>query len=529
MGVKNSLNPDITPKNLIDLWLFNFAKHKDSIDLSSYEDTIQFNMANIINQGGTHTNEIKTFPVIFHAIIDTPKLLTPSGGDIIDFNVSEILKDVNNGFRNSGIQFKAVANDEDGNALDYPGLNIINALNLQTQRVNTTTLTPSANDIHRYTENGVAISERYETTVNGNSPNETTIIQEGVSLDSIYSEFSWNSDRVINIFLINGFSSSLLDVQYTPALIASNPFLYDSIKLDGGADVNFNITLPFWALGRPYIDAETPGYGYRYTVLEENTHNPDVVTGTHYINNQIASKLTAVTVSYSIDSLNYYGGYYSQNDSNKAVPLIKGLGHLFGLTNIVNVYPTDAEKIFTTGSYFGNNLTPTVGICYATGYGAACFYQRFHTGSAAFTDCSEDTASSGGVYVTNRSRANELCNSSDINVLSNYMFNSNILGNSMYSTNDFSDQQILRMNANIDLNYVDTITSQSIQGIFKRILSTNTKVYAFENVISCTSEDDSRTLSVNRSLAVSFDQDKLNANELFEQTKNNITNIVNTF
>ena len=37
MGVKSSLNPEITPKGLIDLWLFNFAKHKDSIDLSSYD------------------------------------------------------------------------------------------------------------------------------------------------------------------------------------------------------------------------------------------------------------------------------------------------------------------------------------------------------------------------------------------------------------------------------------------------------------------------------------------------------------
>lgn len=524
MGVKSSLNPEITPKGLIDLWLFNFAKHKDSIDLSSYEDTIQFNMADIINQGGTHTNEIKTFPVIFHAIIDTPKLLTPSGGDIIDFNVSEILKDVNYGFRNSGIQFKAVANDEDGNALDYPGLNIINALNLQTQRINTTTSTPSANDMHRYTENGVAISDRYET-----DDNQNTAIQEGVSLDSIYSKFSWNSDRVINIFLINGFSSSLLDVQYTPALIASNPFLYDSIKLDGGVDVNFNITLPFWALGRPYIDAETPGYGYRYTTVEEDTHDPEVITGTHYINNQIASKLTAVATSSSIDSLNYYGGYYT-NDSNKALVLIKGLGHLFGLTNAVNVYPTEAQRVFTTGGMFSNQTTPRRGICYATRSSSTnCFYKSFDSPIVALSDCSEDTARSGGVYVTNERPVDELCDTSEVDGLDNYMHNSNIVGNSIYATNNFSDQQILRMNANINLNYLDTITSQSIQGVFKRILSTNTKVYDFESVISCTSEDDSKTLSANRSLAVSFDQDKLNANELFEQTKNNITNIVNTF
>jgi len=520
MGVKSSLNPEITPKGLIDLWLFNFAKHKDSIDLSSYEDTIQFNMADIINQGGTHTNEIKTFPVVFHAIIDTPKLLTPSGGDIIDFNVSEILKDVNHGFRNSGIQFKAVANDEDGNALDYPGLNIINALNLQTQRVNTTTSTPSANDIHRYTENGVAVSDRYEI-----DDDQNTAIQEGVSLDSIYSEFSWNSDRVINIFLINGFSSSLLDVQYTPALIASNPFLYDSIKLGGGADVNFNITLPFWALGRPYIDAETPGYGYRYTTVEEDTHNPDVVTGTHYINNQIASKLTAVVASSSIDSLNYYGGYYSTNDSNQAVTLIKGLGHLFGLANTLNVYPTDAEKVFTTG-YFASQPTPRVGICYANNL---CFYERFNSGAAAFSDCSDDTARSGGIYITNTQADDELCSGSEIDVLSNYMYNSNIVGNSIYATNNFSDQQILRMNANIDLNYYDTVTSHTTQGVLKRILYTGTELYNFDEVIACTEEDASKTLAVNRSLAVSYDQDKLNANQLFEETKNNITNIINTF
>jgi len=520
MGVKSSLNSQVTPKSLIDLWLFNFAKHKDSIDLSSYEDTIQFNMANIINQGGTHTNEIKTFPVIFHAVIDTPKLLTPSGGDIIDFNVSEILKDVNYGFRDSGIQFKAVAKDEEGNYLDYPGLNIINALNLQTQRVNTTTSTPSANDIHRYTENGVAVSDRYET-----DDNQNTAIQEGVSLDSIYSEFSWNSDRVINIFLINGFSSSLLDVQYTPALIASNPFLYDSIKLDGGADVNFNITLPFWALGRPYIDAETPGYGYRYTTVEEDTHDPDVITGTHYINNQIASKLTVVSVSSSIDSLNYYGGYYSTNDSNQAVTLIKGLGHLFGLANTLNVYPTDAQRIFTT-NYFAAQSTPRVGICYANNL---CFYEKFTSGAAALSDCSEDTARSGGIYITNERAADELCNNSEIDVLRNYMYNSNIAGNSIYATNNFSDQQILRMNANIDLNYYDTVTSHTIQGVLKRILSTNTQTYDFETTFSCTGQDESRTLTLNRSLAINFDQAKLDANELFESTKNNIINIINSF
>ena len=529
MGIRSSLNPEITPKDLIDLWLFNFAKHKDSIDLSSYEDTIQFNMANIISQGGNHTSQTKTFPVIFHALIDTPKLLTPSGGDVIDFNVAEILKDINHAFSSAGIQFKAVKNDEEGNPLDYPGLNIINVLNLQEQRINTTTSTPSANDIHRYTENGVAISERYETTITGNPANQTTILQEGVSLDSIYSEFSWSSDRVINIFLINGFSSSLLDVQYAPALIASNPFLYDSIKLDGGADVNFNITLPFWALGRPYIDAETPGYGYRYTTVEEDAHNPDIVTGTHYINNQIASKLGAVSISDSIDSLNYYGGYYVQNDSNKAIPLIKGLGHLFGLANIVNVYPTDAFRVFTTGSYFGANSTPNAGICYATSFSGSCFYKRFNTWAAAITDCSDDTANSGGIYITNNNRADELCNQNDIEVLNNYMYNSNIIGNSLFSANYFSPQQILRMHANIDINYLDTVTGASTQGVLKRILNTNTPIFDHETILSCADGDEVARLTINRSLAINFDDERLTLNETFEQTKNNIINIVNSF
>jgi len=85
------------------------------------------------------------------------------------------------------------------------------------------------------------------------------------------------------------------------------------------------------------------------------------------------------------------------------------------------------------------------------------------------------------------------------------------------------------MNANIDLNYYDTVTSHTTQGVLKRILYTGTELYNFDEVIACTEEDASKTLAVNRSLAVSYDQDKLNANQLFEETKNNITNIINTF
>lgn len=521
MGLKASLDSSITPKNLVDLWLFNFAEHKDSVDLSSYENTIQFNMADIISEGGTHTSSVKVFPVIFHALIDTPKLLTPSGENIIDFNVAEILRDINYAFRDTGIQFKAVAKDENGDLLDYPGLNIVNVLNLQTQRVNTTTSTPSANDIHRYTENGVAVSEYYES-----SNDQTVSIQDGISLESIYSEFSWNSDRVINIFLINGFSSSFLEYPYSPASISPNPFLYDSIKLDGGVGVNFNITLPFWALGNPYVSPDSPGYGYKYITVAENAHNPNVVNGTHYLNNQIAYQVGNESVKNQ--SIGYYGQVYS-GLGNKARPLIKSLGHLFGLANLTNTYPTDVSKLLEN-PYLNNLAGGTVeGILCFLANNTSCFYKSFNSSSVAMRDCVDDTTNISDIYVRYTGRDELICGSPDANIIHNYMHTSNVEGNSLSSSNYFSPQQILRMNANINLNYLDTNTGSSIQGVLKRILSTNTEVYDFENVISCTGEDNSKIIAVNRSLAMNFDEDRLNANELFEQTKNNITNIVNTF
>ena len=85
------------------------------------------------------------------------------------------------------------------------------------------------------------------------------------------------------------------------------------------------------------------------------------------------------------------------------------------------------------------------------------------------------------------------------------------------------------MHANIDINYLDTVTGASTQGVLKRILNTNTPIFDHETILSCADEDEAARLTINRSLAISFDDEKLTLNETFEQTKNNIINIVNSF
>ena len=502
-GPKENLNPDIIASNMTDAWLQSFAAAKDYMDLTAYENTIQFNMGNIISEGGhTDSTNPKIFPIVFHAIVDTPDLLSPGSGDIMTFSVEKIIGDINKSFASTGIKFLAAEGNLAENTPDAisgyyirPGLNIISAKDLEGERGSISPTFKSRT--HKYRKSGIAITDWMWPR--GIRPHP----QEGVLMKDL-QKYEWDPTKVINVFLINDFSWAFKDLANRPVMSSTNPYIYDA-RSAKDASPYFNIVLPFWALGQPYQDEVTPGYGYRYEdPLDEDSINYSQVE--YPIFQRIGRELHFAGQEQSSSVVPYYGKAYS-GTGNRALPLVKSLGHLLGLASVSNIdYKSYPATMFDIAGW--TPIEAHSGACEAMEV-SSCIYQD-HIPYEGFEslvcgDCVDDTddmsifsiAPDSGSFFGDRG----ICPGSSgefKNSLYNYMSDTALLGESLYyEYNTFTPQQALRMHANIDLNYSDSETGDITQGVLKKILTSNTPTYDYEvTLIEMCDDEQFRTTQI---------------------------------
>ena len=260
---------------VIDGYIYNLEHaYNCGVDLAAYNENIEYLLSSFL--GGT-TNDVISrnpviFPIVFHLVNDGSTLFS-------NFNISKLLQDINDAFKIANIQFCLATKDTNGNPLSNFGQHEIDL----------------SNDL-LYVESGVQIGIKH-------SEFQRT---PGYALSDLYNQQNFDSHKIINVFLINGFSSNLYSgsalssVSSIPALENIKPFYNISSN-------NFNITLPVWALG-------DNGYNFQYGSVSTTIHN--------YVRK-------AIERSYGL------ANYYSTN-SHKAKPLITSLGHLFGLSNITS-------------------------------------------------------------------------------------------------------------------------------------------------------------------------------------------------
>jgi hypothetical protein len=406
MAILDSLNLDYIPYNILDGWINNLRIAVEyNIDLTAYENTINASIANHISEvpSALVTTDV-TIPIVFHAVLSSgdSDIISPSTSNDILLNVNAILSDINAVYSAAGVTFCPVVNTPEGAVLDTPGLNVVQVDELVQTRFD--------NNGNRYYENiyssGVTITEAVLNSQN-------IKYNKGVTLDYLYSNLSWPSDKVVNVFLVNGFSNS---IEHTHTTMSSNPWVYDMLPTDSNFKY-FNITLPFWALGNPYLNEDSPGYGYAY-----------------YNNSDRTSLMSLIQNITNINEENIINYYYSASSVSK--PLLKSLGHLLGLANSNNF---NNEAIVAGPSAY--NRSSCNNKCVYTG-----FYENDFCG-----DCNADTITSKFHSPLNEyDLENHSCDDSmDFieNAMSDYK--------SPTSTYNLSANQILRIKSNLGLNYID--------------------------------------------------------------------------
>lgn len=406
MAILDSLDLNYIPYNILDGWINNLRIATEyNMDLVAYENTINASIANHISEvpSALVTADV-TIPIVFHAVLSSgdANIISPSASNNILLNVNAILSDINAVYSTAGVTFCPVVTTPEGVSLSIPGLNIVQVDELVETRFDS--------NGNRYFEDiyssGVTITETVLTL-------ENTKYNKGVTLDYLYSNFSWPSSKVINVFLVNGFSNPLA---HTHTTMSTNPWVYDMLPTDSNFKY-FNITLPFWALGNPYLNEENPGYGYAYYNNDDRT--------------SLMSLINNITNTSEENIINYY---YSASSVSK--PLLKSLGHLLGLANSNNF--NNGAIVAGPSEYKDISCNNN---CVYTG-----FYRYDFCG-----DCNADTITSRFHLPLNEyTLEQQSCNDSmDFieNAMSDYK--------SLTSTYNLSANQILRIKSNLGLNYID--------------------------------------------------------------------------
>lgn len=460
-----SLDPTAVFGKFQDGWYQTLANaFNRNVPLEVYEESIKFNMNN-----GAGSLEQKTFPIVFHAVVNDESLLQY-------FDVIDIIKKINIAFAPAGIVFQPIEKTPEGLTLSNPGLNIINGNSLVSHRRNQTyslIAGQSPSYIHTYKYEGVALSDRY--LGRGREENSLeSVPMEGYLLSDLYNNYSFNNSKVINIFLINDFSVSLIGKPFRPMMMSSNPFVYDYLELTK----SFNITIPFWALGNPI------NHGFEYK------RNRDLD-----VHNIIAEGRSSLA-----------NAYISSSNNNAYRVLIKCLGHLFGLANTNHFNPTQEGEDFDFEC------------------GSECVYTDL-TSQNFCGDCVTDTETpkhsqynSDSLNILIEDNTDISCeDGNSFSAVLNYM--TDAITNDMLGDLFFSQNQIKRMKANIMLDYSDGVSSS--MGILKQISNSDIDV-----VNIYLSDCDAPPLTNVENIIT---PDSNNSDVLFETTKTNIKNITNKF
>tara|TARA_R110000787_G_scaffold32224_4_gene85155 strand:+ start:716 stop:2185 length:1470 start_codon:yes stop_codon:yes gene_type:complete len=433
MSLHRSLIFNALPQTIVDGWTDVLSLAANArVKLSTYANAIDTNVAaylvgNSETSPTTITEGEVIIPIVFHLVLDSPELVSPSGGGTINFDVSAILEDVNNSFSSANIKFCPVINDPSLVSLDIPGVNIIDASTLtQTRDNNGKSITES------YIENGIAATP-YRLESDG-----TVSYNSGITLESLYTNHSWDSSKVINVFLINSFSGTESSGNTTS--MSANPYIYDMLT----STKFFNITIPFWALGNPWESVEYPGYGYKYLDTRVAT---DFVTKVY----------DKIYIAAETSIINYYG-----IGGNKSKPLIKSLGHLFGLASINTFHNT----LITTDSNYTLNSCNT-----------SCVYTDLFSQDYCGDCCSDTTTNK--IHIPYAGDIGDHSCDDDIefkyNPMSDY-----VVEDTVYA---FTLHQILSMRANIGLVYVDDVDpNQMTSGVLGQLATSAAQVLCEDEV-----------------------------------------------
>jgi len=274
-----------------------------------------------------------------------------------------------------------------------------------------------------YPDNGISISSTVFTTTNSDPTNNITTL--GYPINNLHDTYSWDNKEVINVFLINDFS------QNTDLLLNScNPYMFDN-----NSKATLNITLPFYCLG------SSLEYGYQYT---SNT-----AAQLHVFNsiNDFSAELYA-------NKYQYYG-----TTDHKAKVLLHGLGNLLGLAPSNTFNPIEVQTS-TDNGYSANACNIN------------CIYTDY--------DSADYCASCDELVTVNKIQnplfsgdSDIVCDDSTIESLHKNIMNF-FVGGTDYN---FQPSQILRIRANLGMQYIDTVTSITTPGVLIRLLNTSFETY----------------------------------------------------
>lgn len=461
MAIGNSLNTKAVSNQALDSWQLNLAAaNVSNIDLTQYENYIQNSITSFVNNGPSNLYDGESIiPIVFHLILDDFNITSPSG-QRFDFNVDKIIEDLNSIYYQLNISFAPVVHNlgsEEMEKLDIPGVHVVDASNLSEVR-----RAPGTENINRlYAEEGITVTGNYfDRSVSADFIKDT-----GVSLGTLYSNYSWGNQNILNIFLINSFTFN------TKVIIdAPNPYVFDNLNSS-----KYNITIPFYALGSPWISQESPGYGYKYTA-----------------ETPVQSRVRALSNEASINIYSYFG-----RRDHKAKPLVKAIGHALGLAPLNSFNYSIVEQV--------EQIDEIENSC-----NKKCVYNSFNAADFCYS-CDYDAVIS--VYPgIEKPSENVVCDtlyyindSEFINPMS-YKISANIVHQYM-----FTPMQYFRVKANIGLSYIEDDGSLNA-GILTKLINSNVVVILPEVPLAEQCQDkDRKAISSNNNRTMIYNQ--LNSQE----------------
>ena len=258
-------------------------------NLSSYESTINGVMGEdyVVNE-----NSIKNLPIVFHVVLDNPKLITS------EFDLEYLLLFINSWFSSAYINFSLATNDIDNNILDVAGLNLIDASN--------------NSDYKKY---GVALGQYVDE--------DETIEVPGMLISEVQdlvSTSGFPGNKYINIILVNHINKNEGINNYNPLTAtfssSSNPYFSDISS-------NYNLSMPvipLWAIGRSTHAATE-------SLLENNLNYSASASETYFNYDYSFSAMYADLVN---------NGFLNIGMSARTRPIVHALGHMFGLSHPIN-------------------------------------------------------------------------------------------------------------------------------------------------------------------------------------------------
>lgn len=283
------------------LWKYTAGNPTGSVDFKPIYDAVksQMDAYEDLGYGGE-----KVFPIVFHVLDDNYSF------DSLNLNVDYILSWVNQGFTGTGIVFRPAAVDPDGNEMPVPGLNIVDAEDLTYVVASHQALVGKS--IYSYKYDGVALDEF------SNASN--TIPIEGIPLEYIQRNYSWDNTKYINIIFVNKTNSG---ANNKVVMTAGSSFLAELVEptlMTGVIDL--------WALGKPS--------NYYSGYLPQD------------LNFDANAQYTNFGYAYNLDNVPTNSTSWSSmfaSEGTRAKTVIHTLGHILGLPHVRTIFDTNSSKI----------------------------------------------------------------------------------------------------------------------------------------------------------------------------------------